>query len=201
MATVTQRVVRNARERGCTVYTHRQWDSKHIPTYAFRRKFVKHGLLPKQPVDTIWQHISVTRRTGNFKADVRAVEDIGWKRFLTGFSYNFAVDMVTGEIAVGQPLDAKGAHTLNDKTVPGYSYNQNLVSVAIVVIGMPGDPLSEAAKLSITRLIAAMIEEKVATPDPDYNPHSLVAYKDCPCEPTRREMPDIIKGAKRLSHC
>lgn len=201
MATVTQRVVRNARARGCTVLTHKQWDARHIPTYAFRRKFVKHSLLPKQPVDTIWQHISVTRRTGNFKADVRMVEDIGWKRFLVGFSYNFAVDMLTGKIAVGQPLDAKGAHTLNDKTVPGYSYNQNKVSVAIVVIGMPGDQLSPEAKLAITRLIAAMIDEGVSTPDPDYNPHSMVAYKDCPCEPTRREMPDIIKGAKRLAAC
>lgn len=201
MATITQRVVRNARQRGCVVYTHKQWDARHIATYAFRRKFVKHSLLPKRPVDTIWQHISVTRRTGNFKADVRMVEDIGWKRFLVGFSYNFAVDMTTGKIAVGQPLDAKGAHTLNDKTVPGYSYNQNLVSVAIVVIGMPGDPLSDDAKLAITRLIAAMIEEGAATHDPDYNPHSMVAYKDCPCEPTRREMKDIITGAKRLASC
>jgi hypothetical protein len=201
MATVTQRVVRNARRRGCTVLTHRQWDAVHIPVYAFRRKFVKHHLLPKKPVDTIWQHISVTKRTGDFKADVRLVEDIGWKRFLVGFSYNFAVDMVTGKIAVGQPLDAKGAHTLNTKTVPGYTYDQNGVSVAIVVIGMPGDALSHDAKLAITRLIAAMIEEGAATKDPDYNPHSMVAAKDCPCEPTRREMPDIIKGAKRLSHC
>jgi hypothetical protein len=199
MATVTQRVVRNARARGCTVLTHKQWDSRHIPTYVFRRKFVRHSLLPKQPVDTIWQHISVTRRTGDIKADVRMVEDIGWKRFLVGFSYNFAVDMLTGKIAVGQPLDAKGAHTLNDKTVPGYSYNQNKVSVAIVVIGMPGDELSPEAKLAITRLIAAMMEEGACTPDPDYNPHSMVAYKDCPCEPTRKEMPDIIKGAKRLA--
>lgn len=199
MATITQRVVRNARARGCVVLTHKQWGARHIATYAFRRKFVKHSLLPKKPVDTIWQHISVTRRTGNFKADVRLVEDIGWKRFHVGFSYNFAVDMLTGKIAVGQPLDAKGAHTLNNKKIAGYSYDQNAVSVAIVVIGMPEDQLSPEAKLAITRLIAAMMDEGACTPDPDYNPHSMVAYKDCPSEPTRREMPDIIKGAKKLA--
>lgn len=199
MPTITQRVVRNARERGCTVLTHRQWGARHILTYAFRRKFVRHGLLPKHPVDTIWQHITVTRRTGDFKTDVRMVEDIGWKRFRVGSSYNWLVDMATGEIAVGQPLDAKGAHTLNDKMVPNYSYNQNLVSIAIAVIGMPDDPLSPEAKLAITRLIAAHIEEGAVTIDPDYNPHSMVAYKDCPCDATRDEMPDIIKGAKRLA--
>lgn len=201
MATITQRVVRNARERGCVVYTHRQWGSKHRTLYQWRRRWRPHGLLPRVPVDTIWQHISVTRRTGNFKADVRLVEDIGWKRFLVGFSYNFAVDMLTGKIAVGQPLDAKGAHTLNDKKIPGYSYDQNAVSVAIVVIGMPEDQLSPEAKLAITRLIAAMMDEGACTPDPDYNPHSMVAYKECPCEPTRREMPDIIRGAKKLASC
>ena len=106
MTTITQRVVKNARERGCTVLTHKQWAAAQIPTYAFRRKFVKHGLLPKRPVDTIWQHITVTRSTGDFKADARMVEDIGWKRFFVGCSYNWLVDMATGKIAVGQPLQS-----------------------------------------------------------------------------------------------
>jgi hypothetical protein len=199
MPTVTTKVVREARKLGCVVYNHRQWGSKHRLVYAWRRKFRPHKLLPKNPVDTIWQHITVTWRTGDFKADVREVERIGWERFDTGVSYNFLVDMRTGEIAVGMPLDAKGAHTLNDKEVRGFSYNQNYVSVAIAVIGMPGHQLHEVAKLAITRLIAAMMIQGVVTRDPDYVPHSLVAYKDCPCDPTRNEMGDILKGAKRLA--
>jgi hypothetical protein len=56
---------------------------------------------------------------------------IGMERFGSGVSYNFLVHMQTGEVAVGQPLDAKGTHTLNEKRVPGYSYDQNLVARAI----------------------------------------------------------------------
>lgn len=198
--TITGRVVRNARRRGLTVYTHRQWGSKHKTLYQLRRRWRPHGLIPKKPADTLWQHITVTVPTNDFKADARKVEDIGFERFDTGVSYNWLVDMDTGRICVGMPLDAKGAHTLNDKELAGYSFNQNYVSVAIAVIGMPGTPISLNAKNAICNLIAAMIDEKVLTTHFDYNPHSLVAFKDCPCDPTRDEMRDIKKGALKLYH-
>lgn len=199
--TITQRVVRNARRRGVTIYTHRQWGALCIPVYALRRKVKRHSLLPKKPADTLWQHITVTTPSGNFKADARTVEKIGWSRFKTGSSYNFLVDMKTGEVAVGMPLDAKGAHTQNDKNIPGYSKDQNAVSLAIAVIGQPSTPLTYEAKLAMARLIAALIEEGALTYEHDYNPHSLVAYKDCPCDSTRDEMSDINRGAKWLSTC
>lgn len=195
MATITQKVTKNARRRGVTIYSKTQWRSRCLHIYAWRRMFKKHDRLP---ADTLWQHITVTTPTKDFKADVRAVEAIGYSRFKTGCSYNWLVDMATGEVAQGQPLDAKGAHTLNDKKVPGLSHDQNAVSLAIAVIGMPDTPLSHAAKLAISRLIAAHIEEGALTFNHDYYPHSLVAWKDCPCENTRREMPDINRGAKRL---
>lgn len=197
-STITQRVVKNARRRGVTIYSHSQWKSSMRKTYLWRRMFKRHHLLPKRPADTLWQHITVTPPSGDFKADARKVEDIGTARFGTGCSYNFLVDMTTGEVAVGMPLDAMGAHTLNRKYVPNYSFDQNAVALAVAVVGMPDTPLSECAKLSIARLIAAMIEERALTFGHDYNPHSMVAAKDCPCENTRREMPNINKGAKRL---
>ena len=197
--TITQKVIHDARRRGVIIYTRKQWGSKYQAIYAWRRVFKRHKLLPKLPVDTVWQHITVTRPSGDFKADARIVEEIGYQRFKTGMSYNFLVDMSTGHVAAGMPLDAKGAHTLNDKKIPGYSYDQNAVSVAIAVVGMPDTPLSPNAKLAITRLIGAMIHVGVVTDEPDYNPHSMVAAKDCPCSATRNEMPDILKGAKRVS--
>lgn len=197
--TITQRVVRNARRRGVTIVSRKRWGTLRVLTYQWRRINKKHSLLPTKPADTLWQHITVTRPSGDFNADVRKVEDIGWFRFGTGTSYNFLVDMTTGKVALGMPLDAKGAHTLNEKHIPGYSYDQNAVSLAVAVIGMPDTPLSHDAKLAITRLVAAMIDEGALTMWHDYNPHSMVAAKDCPCDITRDAMPDINKGARRLA--
>lgn len=195
MATITQRVVKNARRRGVTVLHRRQWGSKYPHVYAWRRIWRK----AKSPADTIVQHITVTNPTGDFKADCRTVESIGQSRFGSGVSYNWLVDMTTGHVAVGQPLDAKGTHTLNDKDVPGYSHDQNLVARAIAVIGQPGTKLSDKARESIAALIAAMIDEGAVTRDPDYDPHSKFAWKDCPCDSTRDAMPGILAAAKRLA--
>lgn len=191
MGTITQRVVRRARQRGVTVYTRWQWGSTAGPVYAWRRKFRRHA---PPPADTLVQHITVTRRTG-IKPDMRLLERIGMQRFGSGVSYNFAVDMRTGEVGVGQPLDAKGTHTLNDKGIPGFSFDQNLVAHAIAVIGMPGDRLSLSAEVAIGKLIAAMIECGVLTRGFDYMPHSAFAWKDCPCDPTRDRMPAIRRAA------
>lgn len=193
MATITQRVVRNARKRGVKLYTRRQWRSLHPQVYAWRRIFrkVKNG-----PADTVVQHITVTRRS-DIKSDMRVLEKIGMERFGSGVSYNFCVDMVTGEVGLGQSLDAKGTHTLNDKGVPGYSFDQNYVARAIAVIGMPGDKLSRQAEWSIIALLAAMVEEGAVTEGFDYDPHSKFAYKDCPCSTTRDRMPALRESALR----
>ena len=194
MATITTRVVRRAQARGVTVLTRRQWGSKYPAVYAWRRINKR----AKSPADTVVQHITVTVPSGDFKADVRAVERIGYERFKSGCSYNFIVDMTTGVVAVGQPLDAKGAHTLNDKRIPGYSYDQNLVARAIAVVGMPNTHLSSKAESAIANLIAAMIEQGAVTPGFDYVPHSMFAAKDCPCDSTRDRMPTIRQRVTRL---
>lgn len=199
--TITMRVVRRLRRAGVTVYSRSGWGSQpagykwplapDVPNvYDWRRQNK-----PARPLaDTVVQHITVTRRSGDFRADCRAVERIGFDRFGSGVSYNWLVDMVTGEVAVGQPLDAKGTHTVNDKDVEGFSYDQNLVARAIAVIGMPSTPLSVKAQRSIVRLLVAMIEEGAVTIGFDYVPHSLFAFKDCPCDSTRARMPKM-RGA------
>jgi hypothetical protein len=190
--TVTQRVIRNARRRGVVVHGRKAWGTQHGWVYQWRRV----NRRAKSPADTVVQHITVTNRSG-IKADARTVERIGWERFKSGVSYNWLVDMVTGEVALGQSLDAKGTHTVNDKNVPGYSYDQNLVARAIAVVGMPGDQLSEKAERAIVRLLAAMVDEGAVTRGFDYDPHSKFAYKDCPCDPTRTKMARIRAAVKK----
>lgn len=192
--TPTGKVVRNLRKRGITVLTHDQWKSKHRATYAARR-----NLKPsKRPADTCVQHITVTLDTGpltgDFIRDVQTVERIGYERFKSGVSYNWVVDMETGMVAVGMPLDAKGTHTVNDKKVPNFSYDQNYWARAIAVLGMENTPLSSDAQHSIEQILAAMVEEGELTEGFDYCPHSKFAYKGCPCDSTASKMDDIRKA-------
>lgn len=200
---ITRRVVRNARRRGLTVLYHRQWGSRHRLLYQARRLRTRRGSWGtfRRQADTLVQHITVTnppgRQPGDFKAAAQLVEAIGVSRFGSGVSYNFLVDMATGRVAVGQPLDSKGTHTVNDRGVPGYSHDQNLVARAIAVIGQPDTPLSDKAAEAIAQLSAAMVEEKALTVGYDYVPHSLLAPKDCPCDPTRSRM-DRIRARVRV---
>jgi hypothetical protein len=195
--TPTQRWVVAARRRGATVLTHRQWGSKQMPLYATRRRLTSQGhwFGFKLKVDTVAYHITVTfdsgELIGDFKKDCQTVERIGTERFGSGVSYNVLIDMTTGMVAAGQPIDSKGTHTVNDKRRKGYSKDQNLVARAIGYIGMPGDKLSDAAVESTADVLIAWWECGFITDDPDHLPHSFFAYKDCPTDAIRERMPEI----------
>lgn len=202
MTTPTQRMMLAARKRGVPFLTHEQWGSNERALYASRRKLTQQGNWPgfKTKVDTVVLHITVTfdsgKLTGDFKKDCQIVERIGKERFGTGMSYNVLVDMATGMAAVGQPMDSKGAHTVNDKNVPGYSHDQNLVARAIAFVGMPGDKLSPEAVETVVDVLFAMWETGQLTDDPDILPHSFFAFKDCPTEVVRQAIPVIKKRFK-----
>lgn len=196
--TLTQQVVRSARKRGATVLTHKQWGSKQTSRYTSRRNATARGVWPGfrvKKVDTLVLHITVTFDSGvlrgDFKEDMQTIERIGVERFNSGVSYNFCVDMETGMAGVGQPLDSKGTHTVNDKEMVGFSYDQNLVARAIACLGMPGKALSDDALETIVDLMVAMWENGVLTDDPDILPHSFFAAKDCPTDAVRDRIPEI----------
>lgn len=197
--TPTQRVVDSARRRGAKVLTHRQWGSKETALYAERRKLTNEGHWPGfvKKVDTVILHITVTFDSGtfigDFKEDCQTVERIGKERFNSGVSYNFLVDMGTGMAAVGQPIDSKGTHTVNDKDVKGFHKDQNLKARAIACVGMPGSKLSGAAIETIIDLLVSMWENGELTDDPDILPHSFFAFKDCPTDAVRNAIPTIQK--------
>lgn len=185
------RIRRYLRKRGIKVYTRKQWGSQHLDVYRTRRLLKP---VTADPADTLVQHITVTFDSGvfvgDFKTDMQTVERIGFERFGSGVSYNFVVDMATGEIGEGQPLDAKGTHTINDKKppLPNFSFDQNAVARAVAVLGMPTTPLSLKGERSLLLLMQAMVKFKALTPGFDYMPHSAFTAKDCPCDPTRKKM-------------
>ncbi len=196
--TITQRVIDRARALGAEVYTHDQWGAAYKSVYAARRRDRPVRVLQ---ADTLVGHITVTEDdgvlTGDFFADMREVERIGYQRFGSGFSYNWGID-AQGMIGAGMPLDAKGTHTVNDKKVQGFSYDQNHAARAFAFIGVPGDKFTPAARRAWVILFAAMILEGALTEDPDHVPHSLFAAKDCPTDAVRDELPGMKREAKAL---
>ncbi len=197
----TDAFVAALRRRGVEVLTHAEWGSQRISTYRGRLTTHPHGLLPAKPVDTLWHHITVTHDdgvlVGDFKADCREVERIGFERFGSGVSYNILVDhnATKPRVAIGQFLEAKGTHTVNDKGVAGYSFNQNLVALAVAWVGMPGDRLNPNAVTAFVQVAAALIEVGALTTTYDCVPHSLVAFKDCPTDELRDRLPQIKAAA------
>lgn len=201
MTTITQQVVQNLRAHKAHVLNRDQWGSQHEDVYRWRRL---NKPVDKMPSPVLMQHITVTLDhgplTGDFIRDVQTVERIGYERFGSGMSYNWIVDMYTGMIAVGQPLDAAGTHTVNDKRVQGYPmppYSMNYMARAVAVLGMPNTPLSRTARRSLVLLGLAMVQEGALTKKYLYLPHSKFASKDCPCDPTRDKMPGIRRAVNR----
>lgn len=191
---VNKRVMQELRAvASVPVLSHKQWEAEYEGVYLTRRETRP----AHQPADTVVQHITVTLDhgplVGDFIEDMKTIERIGYERFKTGISYNWVVDMTTGQIGQGAYLDAQGAHTLNDKGVHGYSYNQNEWARAIAVMGMPETKLSKLAKESIADILVAMWRVGAITHRPDYVPHSMFAAKDCPCDATREAMPEIYR--------
>ena len=123
MDALTRKVMKRARALGLKeVYNWDQWGSRRKSTYISR---LKYRPVRVKKADTLVFHISVTRddgpSRGDFFADMREVEAIGYDRFKSGFSYNFGFDQQNGRVGAGQPLLSKGTHTVNNKGRAGYS--------------------------------------------------------------------------------
>lgn len=197
----TDALVAALRRRGVVVLEHADWGSERRDVYRDRLDSRPHERLPGKPVDTLWNHITVTFDdgvlVGDFKADMREVERIGFERFGSGVSYNLLVDANAPRprIALGQFLEAKGTHTINDKGIAGYSFDQNAVALAIAWVGVPGNHLNEHAIEAMVQARAALIEVGALTRGYDDVPHSLVAAKDCPTDELRDRLPNLKKAA------
>lgn len=177
---------------GRTVLTRKEWGAKYESVYQWRRE----NRPVELPVDYLFSHISVTiddgTLTGDFINDMRELERIGYERFKSGISYNWAIDAVTGMIGEGMPLDARGTHTVNDKNVAGFPEQLNEHGHAIVLIGMPGVKPSAEFIRSFAAIRAAEIEAGVLKAGAPIYPHSKFAAKDCPTEAVRAILPTVI---------
>lgn len=188
-------VIQRLRAGGFKVRTRPQWGSTEAETYAYRLRSKPVDF----PVDHFFAHITVTSVHGD--AGARKVEEIGMERFGSGVSYNWLVDHTTHTIYEGQPLAAKGTHTVNDKRVAGFPMppdSMNYVGHAIALVGMPGDEFCDTCAELFAAIMAAEKVEGVAREDARLYPHSKFAAKDCPTTAVRDKLPLIHRRQRKL---
>lgn len=185
-------VIQRLRRAGYTVRNRRDWGSTELSTYAERRRSKPVDF----PVDHIFAHITVTSTNGD--AGARQVEQIGSDRFGSGMSYQWLVDHETHAIYEGQPMDAKGTHTVNDKRVARYGYDLNYAGHAVAWMAMPGDTFCGDCAELFAAIQAAERLEGILRDAAVYLPHSMFAAKDCPTDVLRDMLPVINRQADRM---
>jgi hypothetical protein len=142
-------------------------------------------------------HITVTNPRNYLSNDAhaRGVEAIGIARFPnTGISYNMGV-MPNAAIYEFQPLNRRGAHTVNDfrrstcttggcpnrgQPLTATSWNLNYNSRAVVICQNVNDPVSVAQIQSVARCGAAWKREEFVARSARWHGHRCVSAKSCP---------------------
>jgi len=142
----------------------------------------------------LFLHLTVTAdpadNPGAEAAAWRGVEAIGQQRFGIGFSYN-AGAMQSGRGYEGQPLTRRGAHTVNDKNIPGYPTSLNYGGRAVALVQNVGDPVTDAQVDWIARWGAACKGAGLVARDAPWFGHRDFAFKSCPGDIGYARLPEI----------
>lgn len=154
---------------------------------------------PVEVADQLAGHIAVVRDPGDLLGTedqvMRNIESIGISRFpATGYSYNAAA-FNSGRLYEGQPLERRGAHTVNDRrrstcsqsgcpsrgdSLAAPSWNNNVNTRAIVAPQMPGDRCTDAQVDAFARWGAGLKLAGFAKASARWHGHRCYAAKDCP---------------------
>ncbi len=171
------------------------------------------------PASQLFLHVTVTRPESytTHDAHARKVEEIGISRFGIGISYN-ALIMPGGILYEGQPIDRRGAHTVNDKQVqtcpthggsllsrephPGTAGSQklnlNYSARAIALARMDDDPVTDDDVEAAAKWGAWLISTGQAIPTAKWHGHRDVAWKTCPGNQGYSLIPQIESRMKEL---
>lgn len=184
--------INRLRAAGYRIRTRGEWGSKELSTYAWRLRTKPVDF----PVSYGFVHITVTEEHGD--AGMRLLERIGKQRFGSGVSYNWVIDHKTDHtIYLGQPLAAKGTHTVNDFHLAGFPYNLNYAGHAVAYMGNVDDEVCDECIDTIAAIFAAEKLEGVLRIGDNIFPHRKFAAKSCPGDKLNARMRDISDAVKR----
>lgn len=185
---------------GLVLRRHEQW--KSVFDYTNSR--------PVDVADLLVAHIAVVTDPGDLLGTedevMRKIERIGIARFPnTGYSYNGAA-FNSGRLYEGQPLERRGAHTVNDRrrstcsqsgcpnrgdSLTAPSWNNNVNARALVAPQMPGDPVTDIQARSFARWGAGLKLAGFARSSARWHGHRCFAAKDCPSPQVWARLDDI----------
>lgn len=182
-------VIEQLRAWGVECYTRTEWGTTREAAYVARRR--THPM-PVGPADFHFLHITVTRDSDTIregKAGARQVETYGYSN-PPMVSYQ---DLVTneGRYFQGQDYGTKGTHTVNDKNVPGFPRDLNLVGYACALMQNVDDEVTDVQVGVVARVFAARELAGLVKRGAPIYPHRKFAYKSCPGDLAMHRLDEI----------
>lgn len=163
---------------GVECYTRTEWGTTREAAYVARRR--THPM-PVGPADFHFLHITVTRDSDTIRegmAGARQVETYGYSN-PPMWSYQEGVTN-EGRYFQGQDYGTKGTHTVNDKNVPGFPRDLNLVGYACALMQNVADEVTDVQVDVVARVFAARELAGFVNVGAPIYPHRKFAAKSCP---------------------
>ncbi|WP_232676661.1 hypothetical protein [Nocardioides sp. R-C-SC26] len=173
-------VIDQLRAAGVECFTRAEWGSPQQKAGAYATRASTHPM-PTGPADFHFLHITVTRDSDTVAegaAGARQIETYGYSS-PPMVSYQ---DLVTneGRYFQGQDYGTKGTHTVNDKRVPGFPNDLNLLGYACALMQNVDDEVTDIQVQVVAMVFAAReLAGWVRRGAPIY-PHRKFAAKACP---------------------
>ena len=146
---------------------------------------------PVEKARWLFLHVAVIKPSGDEARDMRKIEAIGESRFGIGCSYNAAA-FRSGRLYEAQPLERRGAHTVNDKPNPAFPVGSlNHLARALV---LPQDVEHEVTDQQLdvaARWGAALIRAGFGYEGAEWFGHRDVTEKSCPGPKGYTRLPEL----------
>jgi hypothetical protein len=189
-------VMNMLRDAGVEVFTRKEWGTRYEHEYEERKR--SHPM-PSAPAPYHFLHITVTSDTDTVKQGKEGARQIEGYGLSTPPMVSYQ-DMITneGKYFQGQNYGTKGTHTVNDKDVPGYPHDLNLMGYALAIMQNVGDEVTdEQVELAAQVFAARELSGWVRRGAPIY-PHRKFAYKLCPGDKAVARLGEIQRRKDEL---
>ena len=189
-------VIKMLRAAGVECWSRLDWGTRYEHEYVER---MDTHPMPPAPAPYHFFHITVTEDTDSVKqgkAGARQIEGYGLST-PPMVSYQ---DMITneGKYFQGQNYGTKGTHTVNDRDVPGYPEDLNLMGYALAIMQDVEDEVTdEQVELAAMVFAARELSGWVRKFAPIL-PHRKFAYKSCPGDKAVARLPEIQRRKDEL---
>lgn len=186
------------RSAGVECFTRSEWGSPREADGSYQRRRGTHPM-PPGPAEFHFLHITVTADTDTPEEGARgarAVESFGLST-PPMVSYQ---DLVTneGRYYEGQSYGVKGTHTVNDRDVPGFAHDLNLLGYATAIMQDVEHEVTDTQVRTIALVFAARELAGLVKRGAPIFPHRMFAFKSCPGDKAVARLNEIKEQRDRF---